>query len=235
MSRPVLAAALLLSLAAIGCGTTAKWTYPPNEATRYTATESHPQRVAVKMGSDQRSSENSNMFAMYLIPINPWGWMEYQRPEAARMYNTVVEYDMDMSKDPALAVAEEFKRSKLFPQAYFTYGGDTDGAWVCEVTPVKFAYNGRVYSYGLSVFGPLLWFLGLPAGRSECDLEFHLSLKNASGKEVWFGSLSGSDVVRNGLYYNWGRDVSGFVTVFEREMQQVLPQIEAAVDSTPGA
>jgi hypothetical protein len=230
VSRRALAASLVLILTVVGCGT-AKWTYPPNEATRYTAADGHPQKVAVKMGSDRRSSENSNMFAMYLIPLVPWGWMEYDRPEAARKYNTVTGFDMDMSKDPALAVAEEFKRSGLFPQVYFTYGGDTDGSWICEVTPVKFAYNGRVYSYGLSVVAPLLWFIGLPRGRNECVLEFHLSLKNAAGKEVWFGSVTGSESVHNGLYYNWGRDVSGFVKVFEREMQLLLPQIEAALNT----
>jgi len=233
MSARLLPACLLIALSFVSCGTTAGWAYPPNETPVYSAQDSHDQRVAVMMGSDQRSSKNSNMFAMYLIPLVPWGWMEYERPEVTRMYNTVAEYDMDISKHPALAVAEDFKRSGLFPKAFFTYGGDTDGAWTCEVTPQRFAYEGRVYSYGLSVFGPLLWFLGLPAGENTCIVEFQLELKDPDGDIVWTGTLQGQESVKNGLYYNWGRDVEGFTVIFEREMQRLLPQIEAAV--TPKA
>ena len=221
---------LVACLALTACGTTAKWSYPPNETAGYEARESHPQKVAVKMGIDQRPAENSNMFAMYLVPLVPWGWMEYERPEAARMYNSIVEYDIDMSKDPALAVATEFQRSKLFPQAFFTYGGDTEGAWVCEVTPVRMAWEGRVYSYGLSVFGPLLWFLGLPAGQNDCHIEFDIRLVDASGEEVWRGRLHGVEEVTSGLYYNMGRDATGFAIAFERGMQELLPLMEASLD-----
>jgi len=229
MSLRRIALAVVFALSAASCGSTGAWSYPPNATPLHRSASTHPQKVAVVMGSDTRPAENSNMFGMYLVPLNPWGWIEYERPEAAEQFNSVRDYEMDMSRDPALAVAEEFKRSRLFPNAHFSYGGDLDGEWVCEVTPRRFAYTGRLYGYGLSVFGPLLWFLGLPAGRNQTDIEFDLALRDAAGREVWSGTLAETEVVNNSLYYNLGDDVKGFALSFERGMQKLLPEIEAAV------
>ncbi len=223
-----LASCMLLTIVS-GCGATSKWTYPPNESVRYSAKHAFQDRVAVVMGSDQRAADNSNYFPLYLIPLAPWGWAEYERPEAARQYISIVDFEMDMSKDPALAVADEFKRSGLFPNAFFTYGGDTRDALICKVTPEQFQYHGRLISYGLSVFGPLLWFIGLPAGWNECNLAFDVSLQDSSGKTLWSGKLAGAGDVVIGLYYHLGKDATPFATVFESKMQELLPQIEAAM------
>ena len=224
---------LVFVLACAGCGTTAKFTYPPNECAHYTARDSHTSRVAVLMAPDARPADNTNLFWLSFIPVVPIGTASYARPEAARQFVSIAEYEMDASKDVALAVADEFKRSRLFPNAFFSYGGDVAGAYVCELTLRKFEYDGTAITYGLSVYGSLLWMLGLPAGTSTCDVEAEMALRDPGGAAVWSGFLRGSDSVTQGLYYSMGRDAIGFATVIEREMQRLLPEIERATGSMP--
>ena len=107
------------------------------------------------------------------------------------------------------------------------------GAYVCELTLRKFEYDGTAITYGLSVYGSLLWMLGLPAGTSTCDVEAEMALRDPGGAAVWSGFLRGSDSVTQGLYYSMGRDAIGFATVIEREMQRLLPEIERATGSMP--
>jgi hypothetical protein len=65
---------------------------------------------------------------LYLIPLMPFGWMECDRPEAARMFLTIVEFDFTPGEDLAKAAAYSLRRSNLFKDAFFTFGGGKDKA-----------------------------------------------------------------------------------------------------------
>jgi hypothetical protein len=53
-------------------------------------------------------------------------------------------------------------------------------------------YHGKLYSYGLSAYGPLLWFIGLPASNVSNSLEIHLKLaRTPSDPPLWTYTIQG--------------------------------------------
>ena len=121
----------------------------------------------------------------------PFGWGEYDRPDAARMFNTINEFEFNPAEDLAKAAATSLKKSGLFQDAFFTFGGEKDKAQLSldgEIQSTE--YTGSLWTYGLSVFGPDLWLIGLPAGRSHNRLTLCLRLRDVqSGQVVWEKTL----------------------------------------------
>jgi len=188
----------------------------------------HPtSTVAVLPFREARPVTNrSATFLLYLIPIVPYGWMNYERPEAARMFNTIAKYEMQLDEDLAKAATRSFEESRLFERVYFTFGGETREAdLVLRGTARHTTYNGKVISYGLSVVGPLLWFIGLPAGTSTNLLDIKLSLADKENHELWSYSFSEDESITQGLYYNWGNDTLQFAGLFETAMNAALQDL----------
>ena len=121
---------LALTVFLVGCGTTAKFVYPAKMSS-LVQLDSHPildKKLAVLPFDDYRSDENSNMFLMYLIPLMPFGWGNYERPDAASMFLSIETYDITPSEDLAKATAVSFRHSNLFKDVFFTMGGEKDNA-----------------------------------------------------------------------------------------------------------
>ncbi|MCK5595677.1 hypothetical protein KAI19_05810, partial [bacterium] len=100
---------ILLALSVLsGCGTTAKFIYPAKgrNLIRFPDGPAYQKKVAVVPFEDMRGDKNQyGTYFLYLIPLMPFGYMEYERPDAARMFNTIAEFDFDMSEDLAKAAA----------------------------------------------------------------------------------------------------------------------------------
>lgn len=216
------------------CGTTAKYIYPskPKDLISFAGqAPKYNKKIAVLPFQELRVDENNQKFWLYLLPLMPYGYANYQRPDAARLFVTVNEFQFDASEDLAKSVAYSFRKSNLFEDAFFSYGGDKDKAdWLLEGNIETIDYNGAIYSYGLSVYGPLLWFLGLPAGSSENIVKLSFVLKDIkTGKIIWENSYHDSDKIIQGLYYNWGRDVKGYSLIMQRIMNQVIEDISRTI------
>lgn len=231
MVRPIAKVVLLIALA--GCGTQAKWTYPLDPSALYRST---PQQrpdlvVAVLPFKEARPATNRTAtFLLYLIPLMPYGWVNYERPDAARMFNTITEYRLQLDEDFGKGATRSFEESRLFRRVYFTLGGEIREAdLVLRGTAQRTTYNGKVISYGLSVFGPLLWFLALPAGTSTNLLDITLSLTDRDDRELWNYSFSRDDTITQGLYYNWGNDALQFASLFQTAMNEALQDLTGAL------
>jgi hypothetical protein len=124
MVRLIAWLSLLIALA--GCNTQAKWTYPLDPSVLFRATTQRSDlTVAVLPFKEARPVTNrSATFLLYLIPLVPYGWVNYERPEAARMFNTIREYQMQLDEDLAKAATRSFEESRLFRRVYFTLGGE---------------------------------------------------------------------------------------------------------------
>ncbi|MDD5156014.1 MAG: hypothetical protein PHF11_06005 [Candidatus Omnitrophica bacterium] len=76
---------------------------------------------------DKRLNENNfGGYFMYLVPLMPFGQMQYTRPDSAQMFNTIVKFDFTPSEDLAKAIVTSLQHSNLFENVYFTYGGDRE-------------------------------------------------------------------------------------------------------------
>lgn len=243
MRNAALALIGISAVALAGCNTQAKWTYPLDPSKLYRAPHSSGElTVAVLPFRESRPVTNrSATMWLYLIPGFPFGWVKYERPESARMFNTINEFEMELDEDFAKAAARSLDESQLFRRAYFTHGGETREAdLLLQGTARHTTYRGVVITYGMSVYGPLLWFFGLPAGTSTNVMDVTLSLSDREGRELWSYEFSDKDGVVQGLYYNFGNDAVHFAELFAKAMNgalqnlaEDLPAIQAAIGRSP--
>ena len=163
-----------------GCGTTNKFVYP-YKSSNLIEVASQPKydlKVAVLPFTEERGNRNiSSSMWLYLIPVLSIGKLSYERPEAATMFLTIHDFEFDVSEDLAKAAVTSLKKSNLFQNVYFSYGGDIDNAdFILTGDIVSTYYEGKVFSYGTSVFCPYLWLVGLPCGDSTNHLQINLTL-----------------------------------------------------------
>ena len=83
----------------------------------------------------------------------------------------------------------------------------------------------RLFQQAVSAFGPILWFVGLPAGTSDNQIELTFALFDKTGKEVWTHRYSGNASITQGMYYNWGSDTLNFAVLMEDGMNDCLRQL----------
>lgn len=212
------------------CGTTAKYIYPSKPKNLMSFSSSKPKydkKIAVLPFEELRVDENISKFWLYAIPLSPFGYAKYQRPEAARGFVTISEFQFDASEDLAKSAAYSLRKSNLFSDAFFSYGGDKENAdLILEGNIEEINYNGTLYSYGVSVLCPYIWFFGLPAGSSENTVKLKFILKDRKAEKIlWENSYSGSNKIIQGLYYNYGKDVKDFSLIMQNIMNQVVADI----------
>lgn len=222
-----------------GCGTTGKFVYPAKMSTMFKSEGGvgYDKVVAVMPFDDYRSDENSSAgYWLYMLPLCPWGRMEYDRPDAANFFVSIEKYDATPSEDLAKATATSIRQSRMFKDAYFTMGGDKDRAdYVISGRIKEMKYTGKVYSYGLSVLGPALWYVGAPAGNSECTISYELEMRNRDGKIVWEYAFKRSADIMQWLYYRYGHDCKEFPSIYQTSMNEALANLASKMNSQPDA
>ena len=219
--------AAILGLSA--CSTPASWIYPNDPDSLYRSAEKRSDLViAVLPFREARPVENQRVtLLMYLIPLSPYGWISFERPDYAVTFNTVLGYEFHPAEDFARAVTKSFDTSALFRRVYFTLDGEiAEADYILRGTTRRAAYVGRTWSYGLSAFGPLLWFFGLPAGTSANIVDLELELIDRNDEVVWYFRSDDHHQIKQGLYYNWGKDVLHFATVTENVLNAALRDLE---------
>jgi hypothetical protein len=230
MRKIIFATSSLLILLLVGCGTTAKFIYPAKgqNLIRFSDGPAYQKKVAVTPFEEMRGDENqAGTYFLYLIPLMPFGYAEYERPEAARMFLSIAEFDFDASEDLAKAAAYSLRKSGLFKDAFFTFGGDKDKAdFLLEGKTLSTTYKGTLWTYGLSVYGPLLWFIGLPAGTSQNDLSLVLKMTDLQkGKLVWEKKYEMKQKIVQWLYYKMGHDAKGYAYLMQEIMNDAVEDI----------
>lgn len=234
MKNILLAVSLLILT---GCGTTAKFVYP-SKMKNLVQLDTEPilhQTVAVLPFDDFRGNENSMMMALYLIPLMPYGYSTYDRPEAAHGFLSIASFECDVSEDLAKAFATSLRRSNLFNNAYFTFGGEKDNADFNISSEVnEMFYKGRIFSYGLSLYGPCLWLFGAPAGtvQNKIDLTLYLR-KSGSQKILWEYNIKNEIWFNEWLYYRMGWDVKSFAEMLEQGYNEAILDLQKQIRSNP--
>lgn len=184
MQKIKLTLIMLAVLLCSGCATQKSWVYSPNS---YEGTRTSKEKTAVILPfKDGRANINSNKILLYLIPLFPFGSADYDIPEGAQMHvNSGLWTNYKPTEDFSKALSEELSNAKLFKEAYFDYKKGT-GDIIISGTIISTRYIGKIISYGLSVYGPLLWFFGLPASSVNNDLSIELSCIDAKTDKLLF-------------------------------------------------
>lgn len=225
-------ATLLIS----GCGTTAKFVYPAKmeSLVRLNTSSIYQKNVAVLPFEDFRNSLNlSSTLLLSYVPLWPYGWLEYDRPDAARMFLTINEFQFTPSEDLSKAAAVSLRRSNLFKDVYFSFGGDTENAdfvLTGELNGTK--YKGYMITYGLSSFGSFLWLFGAPCGFSDNQLSLVLVLKQKD-KIIWEYTFDRSREIWQWYYYRFGHDGLGYAELMQECMNEAIIDLAKHLAENP--
>lgn len=227
-------AAVLITTVIGGCAQPAKFVFPPNQENlaRISEKPKYGLRVAVLPFEEMRNDKNSmKTFWICFLPLAPFGFVAHERPETAGFFNSVSEFEFDVSRDLAQAAAASLRESGLFTHVHFASGGERENADLILSGKVnRTRYRGRTYTYCVSAAAPVLWVLGLPIGDSTDELEFTLVLRNReTGKRIWECRSQNSKRIRQGLYYRWGDDVKGYAELMEGAMNEVVEKLDHAM------
>ncbi|SPD74783.1 conserved exported hypothetical protein [uncultured Desulfobacterium sp.] len=169
---------------ASGCATQKSWVYSANSYGE--ASNQINKSVVVLPFQDARPNINSNYWAMYLIPVMPFGWQTLNVPEGQPMHIfSGLWTNYKPTEDYPKALAEELTNSRLFKEAYFDFKKGDSGC-VVKGKILTTRYSGKMITYGLSAYGPLLWFVGFPAGTVANELSVELSLVDTQSDNVLF-------------------------------------------------
>ncbi len=103
---------LILSMLLAGCSMQAKFTYPLGGDIQ-TINPSPPNaKIAVLPTVDKRDVKNNvGGWFLYMIPLVPWGHVTYNRPEAARLFFSIGEFQADIHEDVAKAITHQWQRA----------------------------------------------------------------------------------------------------------------------------
>lgn len=228
--------ALLISLTMSGCGTTAKFVYPAqmDKLIRLSSTPCYPQNVAVIPFDDYRNSRNltTPLFLAYL-PLFPFGWCDYERPDASRLFVSIENFNFTPSEDLPKAAAVSLRRSNLFNDAYFTFGGEKNNAdLILHGEILSTRYQGTLLTYCLSAYGSYFWVLGAPAGISENTLTLKLYLRKKE-KIIWEYTFNRTREVWQWLYYRLGHDVLSYSELMQECMNEAIVDLADKLRSNP--
>jgi hypothetical protein len=235
--RLQLALACIVALTA-GCSSRAAFSYRPSPVVAAPGPPLPlPVKVAVVPFRDLRGDDNTDATLVYLVPLAPFGWQNYDRPDAANGFITYAAYNFRPSEDFARATADELKQNGFFSEVFVTDREREPGVDLVLTGEIrKSTYEGKLISYGLSVEGPLLWIFGLPAGTVANDEQISLTLKRAGdGTVVWSHQISGRWSKTIGLYYNWGADFDGFPQILQTGLHDGMKQLDALVRKQPAS
>jgi hypothetical protein len=220
---------LLAATLSIGCATSRDWKYTPEPRQAIEPTSSFS--VAVLPFEDIRKNENKNRVLLYLIPLFPYGWAEYETPEGQEQHITSTLWQFKPADDLARAVAQEVENARIFKET-FVSNRASEGDYVLLGEIVSTRYEGKMFSYGFSAYAAYLWILGLPAATHSNHLELRLRLsKTPSDPPVWTQTISGGTSHTSWLYVM--KPDFEYDVMLKEGMREALASLRAAALALP--
>ena len=229
-STSLLLSLFLLAAVFGGCSSQKAWLYTVEPES--TSAALLDKSVAVPPFTDKRPNENSNMVLMYMVPLLPYGWQDLDAPEGTTMHVTSGLWQWRPNEDLAKAAAEELQASHMFKEVFFT-NRQSEGELVLAGTINSTNYSSKMFSYCLSVYGPLLWFIGFPASHTKNAIEVSFSLKEReSQKLIWEHTYSEETSSTSWIYY-LGSDFN-YSDLYKKVMVQAMKDLRASVGKSSG-
>jgi hypothetical protein len=220
-------AAPLLCLVLAACSTSVgKWTYPSGRYATTTSPRPAAAAVAVTPLVDARGSHNKTYMTWYYIPFFPYGWTQFDRPEATIRGVDTTNYVAEPCQDLAQALVVELRRQGLVREATLA----DDFRVPATATHVL---RGRLRSYYVAEErSPVLWALGLPMGTSNNGFCADLELVDVKdGRVVWKDSIYDYDDHIEGWYY--GPEWYRFSRMWELRLRQKLGSLATVLGGEP--
>ena len=213
-----------VTILSTGCSTHVAYTYPLDRRIQVIDNSPPDVKIAVLPAQDYRGTKNKSAALFFAsVPLFPYGWMKYERPEAATTFVSIGEFDMEFKEDIAKSVAEHFQEAGVAKRVFFDYGGLVDTAdYKLQITVYECLYNGKVFSYLVGPFRGILWMFGLPIGSSSVTLNMELKLEDKNGDIVWDKEIDERWGKAVGIFYGQGRDMEGLARSLQQALEMLL-------------
>ncbi len=199
-----------------GCVQVHSWKYT-TEQRSYEEPKSNLTVVVPPMRDTRKNKNGSEASALLaLVPLVPYSKNAvFNAPEG----NTFLLNNLKIAEDLAKTTSEELQAASIFKNTYFSF--DTQQSdLILESTVSKFRLKKYWTLYGLSFYGALLYYLGLPAGTRHNDIAIKYELKDQKGNIYFSKYYSAHKKAYQGLYYNL--DIAGDFEPLMKEINMEL-------------
>lgn len=223
-SITVASAVLILS----GCMGTFNYKVPKDAPV---ADKTYDCTVRVDPFNDERPriGGTGTMWVSY-IPLMPFGWGFYNRPEDGKMFLSIQSFKFDPKDQLALAAQASLKRANIFNNIYYLVNAPQRKANLVFTGNIKSTkYSERIFTYGLSVVGPLLWLVGLPDGWTDNQLEIQFILKQPETNKIIWQYTGKDSVASTHWFYYQGQDVKGYVPAMQHIMANAIENLQESL------
>ena len=201
--------------------------FPPLIKAGPQVTASHS--ITVEKFQDFRGKSNDiTPIYLYLVPLCPFGYFDYERPENGEWYMGIDQYHFDPSSDFSRAAAVSLKYSGLFTQVLTpTDSGAAQSDYILRGAILTTYYRSRTFSYGLSFEGAWMWVIGAPAGTSLNRVGFCLWLVDRkTGRTVWTYGFDRDDYLTIWLYFRYDKEMSMYPKLTAEGMNGAVMELE---------
>ncbi len=231
------AACVILAFSLSGCAYKS-FTYPSdyNALARLYEKPKYDLAVAVMPLIDGRVGENSiGTQPLAWIPLLPYVSWKFEKPELAVSFLTIDGFEFHIAEDLARAIVASLKMSNLFRDVYFYDGGDLEKVdLVIKGVSKSSAYEGKAYTYGLSVACPILWVVGAPVGSSANHLQVEIKMYSKQMENpIWEYEFTKEKTIKHSFYRNWAKDIIGFTVAMEEGMNEVIRDMDKKLSAIP--
>ncbi|TGK10677.1 hypothetical protein EHO58_01455 [Leptospira selangorensis] len=171
--------------------------------------------------NDLRSGENTDYSLLALVPFVISGEIKLDFPESDRIsMGTPLKYHFsDIMK-------RELENKYSFNKLYISELNTLNADYVIDGNLNKYSCARNLYFYGLSVFGPLLWYLAAPAFITSCEFDIEVNIRNEKNDILFTKRYVDKEEVWSGLYYNLVTLNKVHSILIKRFMQHLLQDTE---------
>lgn len=133
------------------------------------------------------------------------------------------------SEDFAKSIAEELNNSSIFKEAFFT-NRESEGELAMRGKILSTTYDGYMFTYGLSVYGPLFWFFFFPVDSVSNDLSLQLQLVDLKTQEVLWEQTYKKEDSHVSIIYALQPDFM-YDTFLKDIMKEAIPSIKSKLSN----
>jgi len=190
---------------------------------------------------DFRENRNVNHLLLCLIPLVPYGSVDYRTPETMRMYiNSMSDtgetalmgtgggrWVFRPSEDLARAVAAEIDHAGIVREA-FLGRRPSEGDLVLRGEVISTRYSGKGYLYGLSLAGMLVPLFGAPISSVHNELELRLALtRQGSRRPIWTATVREQKNARSRIFHS--EPDFFYEDLLRTGLRKAIPSLEMAL------
>lgn len=176
------------------CITMPKNTYQPDPAEQKTIKVNS---IRVGILKDNRTGENVDKIGLIFLPFVIKSGLELNFPEYSLSPNsTPIKYSLSD------ALKLELNNRYKLKEVYISEIHDTKSNYSIEGEISKFYCDQKMFTYGLSFFGVILWYTPAPIGRNLCEINVKFKILDKKENIIFDKNYNSEDSIYFSFYYN---------------------------------